>query len=183
MFLYVNKYKMHLEIKNCFSLINKKITSGTMFGPHLTLDMYNCNKEKLQNYNLVYKLLDELPAMINMHKFSDPMLTIIPKMENSFDQGGLTGFVILVESHISIHTFPADLYVSIDIFSCNSFDGKKAVDYIKRLFEAEKIEFNMKRRGKEYVKHYPKNIKKAQKAVFSDRNKAVSLVLSDKIKK
>ncbi len=144
-----------------------------MFGPHLTLDMYGCNKEKLENYELVYKLLDGLPAMINMHKFSEPIITKIPKMENSFDNGGLTGFVILVESHISIHTFPTDSYVSIDVFSCKSFDGKKAVEYIKQLFEAEKIEFNMKRRGREYVKHYPKNVKKSQKIAVEDRNKAI----------
>ncbi len=144
-----------------------------MFGPHLTLDMYGCNKEKLQNYDLVYKLLDELPAMINMHKFSDPILIKIPKRENSFDQGGLTGFVILVESHISIHTFPYDSYVSIDIFSCKAFDGKRAIEYIKNLFEAQKIEYNMKRRGKEFVKHYPKDINKAEKIAYSDRKKAV----------
>ncbi len=111
--------------------------------------------------------------MINMHKFSDPILIKIPKRENSFDQGGLTGFVILVESHISIHTFPYDSYVSIDIFSCKAFDGKRAIEYIKNLFEAQKIEYNMKRRGKEFVKHYPKDINKAEKIAYSDRNKAV----------
>ncbi len=144
-----------------------------MLGPHLTLDMYGCNKEKLLDYDLIYKLLDELPAMINVHKFSKPILTIIPKIENSFDQGGLTGFVILIESHISIHTFPADSYVSLDIFSCKAFNGKQAVKYITELFEAEKIEFNIKRRGKGYVKHYPKNVEKSQKIVVEDRDKAV----------
>ena len=94
------------------------------FGPHLTLDLYGCDKKKLNDHELLFKLLDELPGKIGMHKFSEPIVHLIPPRENSFDQGGVTGFVILVESHISIHTFPADGFASIDIFSCKSFNSK-----------------------------------------------------------
>ncbi len=143
-----------------------------MFGPHLTLDIYGCDKEKLKNYELVYKMLDELPGIIGMHKYSEPVLHNIAPRENSFDQGGLTGFVILVESHISIHTFPEDNFASIDIFSCKSFDSKKATEHLVGLFEAKKIESNVKRRGREFVKHYPRSVEKADAIAIRERAKA-----------
>ena len=127
----------------------------------MTLDLYGCDKKKLNDHELLFKLLDELPEKIGMHKFSEPIVHLIPPRENSFDRGGVTGFVILVESHISIHTFPADGFASIDVFSCKSFDSKFAEQYISRLLGAEKVETNVKRRGREFVKHYPKSIEKA----------------------
>ena len=144
-----------------------------MFGPHLTLDLYGCDKDSLNDHEKIYKLLDELPGMIGMHKFSDPNVTQIPKMENSFDQGGVTGFVILVESHITIHTFPADQFASIDIFSCKKFDAKFASEYLVGFFSAEKAERNVKRRGREFVKHYPKSTETARVLASREREKAI----------
>lgn len=143
-----------------------------MFGPHLTLDLYGCDKEKLDDHSHIYKLLDELPELIGMHKYSSPHLTKIPKRENSFDQGGLTGFVILVESHISIHTFPADRFASVDVFSCKHFDAKFAVDYLVKHLGATKVEYDVKRRGRDFVKHYPRSIVKAEVISSYERIKA-----------
>lgn len=138
----------------------------------MTLDLYGCNKKKLNDNVLLYALLDELPGKIGMHKFSDPIVSVIPPRENSFDQGGVTGFVILVESHISIHTFPSEGFASIDVFSCKSFDSKFAEEYITKLLEASKAETNVKRRGREFVKHYPKSTEKAAAIAGRERNKA-----------
>jgi S-adenosylmethionine decarboxylase len=154
----------------------QKIVISEMFGPHLTLDLYGCDKEKLSDYSHIYKLLDELPELIGMNKFSAPHLSKIPKRENSFDQGGLTGFVILVESHISIHTFPADSFASVDVFSCKHFDAKFASKYLTKHLGATKVEFDVKRRGREFVKHYPKSVKKAGIIASHERVKAKQTV-------
>ncbi|MBI2145170.1 adenosylmethionine decarboxylase [Candidatus Woesearchaeota archaeon] len=132
-----------------------------MFGPHLTLDLYGCDKEKINDYDFVHNLLSEMPEMLGMHKFSAPQLTKIPEMPNSFDKGGLTGFVILVESHLAIHTFPADSFVSFDIFSCKYFSEDSATKYLMEKFGAERVELNRLERGRDFVKHYPRNVQKA----------------------
>ena len=43
-----------------------------MFGPHLTMDMYGCNKKKLKDVNVVFNFLNELPELIGMTKIMPP---------------------------------------------------------------------------------------------------------------
>jgi S-adenosylmethionine decarboxylase len=136
-----------------------------MFGPHLTLDLYNCNKEKLLDLDFVYKILDELPDMIDMHKMCPPQVIIQNPNPDTFDKGGISGFVLIAESHISIHTFVAQEYASIDIFSCKKFDFQKAVNYLIDKFEAQKAEKNLFSRGKEF----PKDVELAKAIVLKTR--------------
>ena len=42
------------------------------FGPHLTLDLSKCNKEKLEDYNLIFNLLYNLPKKLNMTLITQP---------------------------------------------------------------------------------------------------------------
>ena len=46
---------------------------------------------------------------------------------------GISAFVMIAESHISIHTFPEKDYVFMDVFSCKSFDAEKAAKKVKRI--------------------------------------------------
>ena len=140
-----------------------------MFGPHLTLDLYGCDKKKINDYDHVYQILDEMPEMLGMHKFSTPQLTKIPILPNSFDKGGLTGFVILIESHLSVHTFPKDGFVSFDIFSCKYFSEESAISYLMEKFGANRVEKNRIERGRDFVKHYPRNVQKAAVIATKER--------------
>ena len=142
-----------------------------MFGPHLTLDIYGCNPEKLSDDKFIYNLLDELPELIGMHKISKPNVTFFSGNPNSFDKGGVSAFVLITESHITIHTFIADGFASVDIFSCNQFDVDKATRHLMEKLEGNKVERNFIERGKEFVKHYPKDVKKAKAIVMTQRPK------------
>lgn len=70
-----------------------------------------------------------------------------PKSEDS----GVSGFVIIAESHISIHTFPNRDYVNIDIFSCQPFDHDKALAEVKTLFELQDAKTWLLDRGLEWL--------------------------------
>ncbi len=118
----------------------------TAYGPHLTLDLQNCNRKKLEDLDFIFQILDKLPARIGMTKITAPYVFkytegVIP------DDWGITGFVIIAESHISIHTYPAKNYVFMDVFSCKEFDAKKAIEFIVKAFEAKKAETNVIQRG------------------------------------
>lgn len=75
-----------------------------------------------------------IPLNIKIHKFSPQ---------------GITGFILLAESHISIHTWPERKYVAIDIFSCGE-KGKpyKGLEYLKKEFQPKKIKIRELKRGK-----------------------------------
>lgn len=66
------------------------------------------------------------------------------------DPGGYSGFVIIQESHISIHTFPARRFISIDVYSCKDFKVSPVISFFRRAFGIRKIEQNLVVRGKEY---------------------------------
>jgi len=142
-----------------------------MFGPHLTLDLYHCNKQKLGNAQFISSILKEMPEFIGMHRISEPQVIEYHGREGSFDRGGISAFVLLAESHISIHTFPFDGFTSVDIFSCKDFDLKKAQYFLMEKFEAKRAEKNFLIRGKEFVKHYPRSVEKAKQIVEKERKK------------
>ena len=67
---------------------------------------------------------------------------------HKFSPQGLTGFILLAESHIAIHTWPELEYVAIDIFSCGS-RGKPhlALAYLKKKFRPKKVQVRRIKRG------------------------------------
>jgi len=123
----------------------------TNFGIHLTIDGYRGNKEKLNDFELVYNLLDRLPSEIAMQKLMPPYVILAPPVTKK-DQGGISGFVIIAESHISIHTFPEKRFVSIDIYTCrNELDIEKIKTYFKKVFLLEELEVNVVERGTKFL--------------------------------
>lgn len=140
-----------------------------MFGPHLTLDLYGCNKQKLKDSQFIKKFLFDFPEFIGMHRISDPQIVEYEGRPESFDKGGISAFVLLAESHVSIHTFPADGFAAVDIFSCKESNISKAQEFLMKAFDAKKAEKNFLIRGKEFVKHYPRSVSKSQKIVNRER--------------
>ena len=135
------------------------------FGPHLMLDGYGCNKASLQDLNLVYRILDDLPNRIGMTKIMPPYVFKYSGLRP--EDWGLSGFVLIAESHISIHTFPEKNFVSVDIFSCKAFDADFAGAYLKREFGMEKVDSTVLDRGTEF----PKELNGAARLVRADRRR------------
>ena len=69
----------------------------------------------------------------------------------NYDDAGVSGFVIIAESHISIHTFPRRNYVNIDIFSCKAFDNAQALEDAKKLFSLSEVKSLVLDRGLEWL--------------------------------
>lgn len=61
--------------------------------------------------------------------------------------GGVSGVVVLAESHISIHTWPERGYVALDVFMCGECDPYKAIPVLRKAFEPENIQLAEHKRG------------------------------------
>lgn len=120
------------------------------FGPHLMLDLNECNIEKLNDYKFIFDLLHNLPDMIGMTKITQPY--VFPYSGLVPEDEGITGFVIIAESHLSIHTFPHKKYVFIDIFSCKYFDLENAKNFLINAFESKKFDIHFTVRGLDFPK-------------------------------
>jgi S-adenosylmethionine decarboxylase len=137
---------------------------GETFGVHLMLDGYGCDRSKLESEEFVYKFLDEFPADIGMTKIMQP--SVLKYSDTCSEECGISGFVLIAESHVSVHTFPATGYVSIDIFSCKSFDLEAAEREIARRFDITRVETNVLDRGVEY----PRDTVLVKELVDSERD-------------
>lgn len=69
------------------------------------------------------------------------------KLHSFGDNQGVTGVVLLAESHISIHTWPETGFVAIDIFMCGDCNPSFAIDPLKEIFQPEKIKITEIIRG------------------------------------
>ena len=118
------------------------------FGPHVMLDLNKCNSKLLQSVDLCFKLLDELPGHIGMTKITMPH--VFPYQGLVPEDKGVTGTVIIAESHLSVHTFPLKEYAFIDIFSCKPFQTQFAIDYCIDLFESKDPDTHITYRGKDF---------------------------------
>ncbi len=120
------------------------------FGEHLTIDGYGGDKDLLNNEGVVLKALNELPDILGMHTLIQPQVVFAPSNDVK-DPGGWSGFVIIAESHISIHTFPLRGFVSIDAYTCqNGLDTQKIENYFKEIFLLKELETNFIIRGTKY---------------------------------
>ncbi len=87
-----------------------------------------------------------------MHKLMPPYVVIAPPVSEK-DQGGISAFVMIAESHISIHTFPKRNFVSADVYTCrNEMDKEKILEYFKNAFSLKELEVNFIERGKNFLK-------------------------------
>lgn len=123
------------------------------FGEHVTIDGYNGNSKKLDDKELVLLCLNELPEKLDMKKISEPEIYFAPG-NNIKDPGGWSGFVVIAESHISIHTFPKKRFLSADVYTCkNGMDTNLILNYFKEKFDLEDLESNFIKRGTKYSEY------------------------------
>ncbi|MGD2279328.1 MAG: adenosylmethionine decarboxylase [Candidatus Omnitrophota bacterium] len=121
------------------------------FGPHLMLDLRECNSEKLKDYDLVFNVLNDLPERIGMTKITQPY--VFPYSGLVPEDKGITGTVIIAESHISIHSFQEKDHCFVDVFSCKDFDVEFAANYLIDVFESKKYDKYVVQRGKNFVRY------------------------------
>ncbi len=131
---------------------SKKDLKATKFGEHLIFDAYGCKYEKLANMEFCFNVLNNLAEIAEMKKISEPY--VVRADENltlgGKDPGGFSGFLIIQESHASIHTFAKRGFVTIDLYSCKSFDHEKVVKHLKKVFEPKSFDVLNIDRGLKY---------------------------------
>jgi len=61
--------------------------------------------------------------------------------------GGVSGVVVLAESHISIHSWPERNFAALDVFMCGCCDPYKLIPFLKETFTPTHIQINEQKRG------------------------------------
>lgn len=122
------------------------------FGYHLMLDLYECDKNAVGSIHECYAFLDKLPEIIHTSKQAPPYIFYTDEKQYP-DKAGLSGWVPLVESGISIHTLTPTNFVSIDIYTCHHLDKpliEKIKEYTFGIFLPRETEERFLIRGERY---------------------------------
>ena len=112
-------------------------------GSHLTLDCTGCELQNLMNEDKIVDFLNRLVEFLGMKKLIEPVTVNCIKSDNGWDNGGVSAFVIIAESHISIHTFPQAALLTADVYSCKPFDTEATIEKFKAYFGATQITTNL----------------------------------------
>ena len=99
------------------------------FGYHLMLDLYECDKNAVGSIQVCYAFFDRLPEIIHTSKQAPPYIFYTDEKQYP-DKAGISGWIPLVESGISIHTLTPTNFISIDVYTCHFLD-KTLIDKIK----------------------------------------------------
>jgi S-adenosylmethionine decarboxylase len=116
---------------------------------HLVIDGYGGDTNKMWDLDLLRGFLTSYPAKLGMTRITEPK--VLEYNGATPKDAGVSGFVIIAESHISVHTFPHHNYVNIDIFSCKSFDNDRALSDAKDLFDLRQVKSWILDRGLEWM--------------------------------
>ena len=99
-------------------------------GQQIVLDLYQCETERFDDIDWVRRTLVEAAERANA--------TIVQVIFHKFAPWGISGVVVIAESHIAIHTWPEKRYAAIDVFTCGPvLDLERAVAYLVDAFRSQ----------------------------------------------
>lgn len=109
-------------------------------GIHLLVELRDCNPDILKNLG---EVRDSLVTAAKRAK-----ATIIDVSFHEFNPFGISGMVIIAESHLSIHTWPEYGYAAVDIFTCgDTIKPEVAAEYLIKRFESKNPSIVEMKRG------------------------------------
>jgi len=99
-------------------------------GHHLLIELYGCDAEILNDCERIEKVMNAAALLANAH--------ILESAFHQFNPHGISGVVIIAESHFSIHTWPEHGYAAVDIFTCgDDLRPDLAYNYMINHFKAK----------------------------------------------
>lgn len=109
-------------------------------GKHLLLEMKDCDKKILADLAMVRN------AMVSAAQ--EAKATIVEIAFHEFSPFGISGMVVIAESHLSIHTWPEYGYAAVDVFTCGDLiKPEVAANYLIERFKCKSPSMVEMKRG------------------------------------
>ncbi|TAA70458.1 adenosylmethionine decarboxylase [Planococcus salinarum] len=108
-------------------------------GRHVIAELWQCDFDKLNDMDFIEQTFVDAALKsgaevreVAFHKFAPQ---------------GVSGVVIISESHLTIHSFPEHGYASVDVYTCGDMDPTIAADYIAKALDSQSSEVKELQRG------------------------------------
>jgi len=114
-------------------------------GYHLMMELFGCDSEKINSRKFLHLLVKTAVKKAG--------LTNLGSRFHQFDPQGVTGFTLLAQSHISLHTWPEYGYLVLDIFTCGDQNQADSLadQFLQRLRPA-RVSRQVVRKGFQYFR-------------------------------
>lgn len=111
-----------------------------LLGQHLLLDCYQCSSTILDDIQQVEHILTDIARQLGY--------TIVTTSFHKFAPQGVSGVVVIQESHISLHTWPEFHYAAVDIFTCGAnMNVDLARSLLQKALQAQEVDVQHVERG------------------------------------
>lgn len=111
----------------------------TPLGRHVHLELYDCPAERITPPAESERILLEAAAVMRA--------TVVGSHFHAFSPHGVSGVVIIAESHLTVHTWPEHHYAAVDVFSCGDLDLEAGIALLVEAFGAGRHEVRFFDRG------------------------------------
>jgi S-adenosylmethionine decarboxylase proenzyme len=92
-------------------------------GRHLLVELQDCDKEALNNLDFLREVMLDAAVACGAVVLGDSF--------HRFSPQGVSGVVVIAESHLSIHTWPEYAYAAVDVFTCGTaVEPRKAAEVL-----------------------------------------------------
>jgi S-adenosylmethionine decarboxylase len=109
-------------------------------GNHLIIELYDCQVEAINDAKTVEDRLIEAVRLSGAK--------MVQSVIHKFNPHGVSGVIVIEESHFSVHTWPEYGYCALDIFTCgDEIDYYSALHYLKKEFQAKNLSVTEMKRG------------------------------------
>lgn len=109
-------------------------------GRQILVEFYDCDQSKLNDVTYVETTL--------IHAAKASHATLISHNFHKFSPYGISGVIVIAESHIAIHTWPEYNYAAVDIFTCgDTIDPWVIHEYLKKSFNSKNVSTMEMKRG------------------------------------
>ncbi len=112
----------------------------TDFGRHYLIDLIDCDPEVIKRVAPTREII--------MRAAKECGATILDDQFHQFQPFGVSGVVLIAESHISIHTWPENGFSAVDIFTCGEMQPQVAIDIMRKDFRAKEATVKVVMRGR-----------------------------------
>lgn len=117
--------------------MRKQFASST--ARHLLIEYLDCDVGVLNDLAVVREAMLEAATVVHAH--------VVGSMFRRFEPQGVTGVVVIAESHLSIHTWPEFGYAAVDLFTCGDGDPGRAHAVLGSRLRASRSVALLVRRG------------------------------------
>jgi S-adenosylmethionine decarboxylase len=110
-------------------------------GKEWIVDASGCTADKLRDASLVRSLVEIIVAEMSLRPVAAPLWHVFP------GEAGVTGMVLLAESHVAVHTFPEHGTLTLNVYSCRE---RAEIDFrakIQSIFSASQVSVRALERG------------------------------------